>query len=106
MELPLAGIILNRMPTQPDLAAAEAPHQLASLASTDLLGVLPEVAGTPEEQIERLSEIIAGLPTLPGCSRVWASPCRHAPDRTNHCLTARLLAETPASMSASTALAS
>jgi len=65
MELPLAGIILNRMPAQPDLAAAEAPHQLASLASTDLLGVLPEVAGTPEEQIERLSEIIAGLPTLP-----------------------------------------
>jgi hypothetical protein len=27
--------------------------------------VLPEVAGTAEEQIEQLSEIIAGLPTLP-----------------------------------------
>jgi len=65
MELPLAGIILNRMPAQPDLAAGEAPHQLASLASADLLGVLPEVAGTPEEQIEQLSEVIAGLPTLP-----------------------------------------
>jgi dethiobiotin synthetase len=65
MELPLAGIILNRMPAAPDLAAAEAPHQLASLASADLLAVLPEVAGAPEVQIERLSEIIAGLPTLP-----------------------------------------
>lgn len=65
MELPVAGIILNRMPAQPDLAAEEAPHQLASLASADLLGVLPEVAGTAEEQIEQLSEIIAGLPTLP-----------------------------------------
>jgi dethiobiotin synthetase len=65
MELSLAGIILNRMPAQPELAAEEAPHQLASLASADLLGVLPEVAGTPEEQIEQLSGIIAGLPTLP-----------------------------------------
>jgi dethiobiotin synthetase len=64
MELPLAGIILNRMPAQPDMAAADAPHQLASLASTDLLGVLPEVAGTPEEQIEQLSEAIARMPTL------------------------------------------
>ena len=65
MELPLAGIILNRMPAQPDQAEAEAPHQLASLASADLLGVLPEVSGTPEEQIQQLSEAIAGLPTLP-----------------------------------------
>lgn len=64
MELPLAGILLNRMPEQPDLAATDAPHQLASLASADLLGVLPEVAGTLHQQVEHLSEAIAALPTL------------------------------------------
>jgi dethiobiotin synthetase len=65
MELPVAGLMINGMPAHPDLAAAEAPHQLAALASADLLGVLPEVAGTPEEKIEQLSDAIAVLPTLP-----------------------------------------
>ena len=65
MELPVAGVVINRMPADPDLAAAEAPHQLATLASAPLLGVLPEVAGNPQEQVGQLSSAIAGLPSLP-----------------------------------------
>ncbi|MCM2263929.1 MAG: dethiobiotin synthase [Desulfuromonadales bacterium] len=64
MELPLTGFMINRMPTMPDLAEQEAPHQLASLASADLLGVLPEVAGSTEEQVDRLADAIGALPTL------------------------------------------
>jgi dethiobiotin synthetase len=65
MELPLAGFMINRMPSRPDIAEQEAPHQLAALASADLFGVLPEVAGSAEEQVEQLAAAIAGLPTLP-----------------------------------------
>lgn len=65
MDLPLAGFMINRMPPHPGPAEQEAPHQLAALASADLLGVLPEITGTPEEQVERLADAIAGLPTLP-----------------------------------------
>ncbi len=65
MELPLAGVIINNMPEQPDGAEAEAPHALASLASADLLGVLPHVAGSPEEQVEQLARHLAESPTLP-----------------------------------------
>jgi dethiobiotin synthetase len=65
MELPLAGFMVNRMPGQPDVAEREAPHLLASLASADLLGVLPDVAGSAEAQVEQLAEALASLPTLP-----------------------------------------
>jgi len=62
MELPVAGFFINRMPGEPDLAEREAPHMLASLASADLLGVFPEVAGTPQEQVERLVDAILTSP--------------------------------------------
>lgn len=65
MELAVAGVMINRMPAHPDAAAAKAPHHLASLASADLLGVLPEVSGSPQAQIEQLSAVIATLTTLP-----------------------------------------
>lgn len=65
MDLPLAGLMINRMPSCPDIAEQEAPHQLAALASTDLLGVFPDVAGSPEEKIEQLADALAELPTLP-----------------------------------------
>lgn len=65
MGIPLAGFIINGMPLQPDTAEALAPHNLASLASADLLGVLPRVAGDEREKVEALAEAIAGLPTLP-----------------------------------------
>jgi dethiobiotin synthetase len=65
MGIPLAGFIINGMPPQPDAAEALAPHNLASLASADLLGVLPRVAGDEREKVEALAEAIAGLPTLP-----------------------------------------
>jgi dethiobiotin synthetase len=54
------------MPASPGVAESEAPHLLASLASADLLGVLPEVDGTPQEQVEQL---VAAIATLP--SRLW-----------------------------------
>jgi dethiobiotin synthetase len=65
MGIPLAGFIINGMPEQPDAAEALAPHNLASLASADLLGVLPHVEGNEREKVEALAEAIAGLPTLP-----------------------------------------
>lgn len=64
MELPLAGFMINRMPEKPGPAEQDAPHQLAALASADLLGVLPEVAGSAEEQIDRLADALGALPTL------------------------------------------
>jgi dethiobiotin synthetase len=59
----VAGIILNGMAAEPDLAAREAPHLLAMIASADLLGVLPEVDGSQQECVEKLAEVIAGLQT-------------------------------------------
>lgn len=65
MELPIAGFLINRMPGAPDPAEREAPHLLAALASADLLGVLPDVVGTPQEQVERLVDAITTLPSRP-----------------------------------------
>lgn len=63
MELTVAGIVVNRMPAAPDTAEREAPHLLAALASADLLAVLPEVAATEHERVDRLAALIATLPT-------------------------------------------
>lgn len=65
MDLPLAGFVINRMPAQADAAAEDAPHQLASLASADLLGVFPEVEGDDREQVDGVCAAIAASPTLP-----------------------------------------
>jgi dethiobiotin synthetase len=64
MELPLAGFMINRMPAHPDAAEEAAPHLLAALASADLLGVFPEVDGTPETRVEHLADVLGNLPTL------------------------------------------
>jgi dethiobiotin synthetase len=64
MELPIAGFIINRMPACPDMSEQEVPHQLAGLASADLLGVLPDLQGASETKIDGLADAIAGLPTL------------------------------------------
>jgi dethiobiotin synthetase len=66
MELPVAGFLVNRMPAEPGPAEREAPHMLASLASAEPLGVLPEVDGTPMEQIEQLADAVSRSP-----SRFW-----------------------------------
>jgi len=62
MDLEIAGFIVNRMPDDPGEAEEQAPHLLASLASADLMGVLPEVAGTDREKICYLSDAIEALP--------------------------------------------
>jgi len=65
MGIPLAGFVINGMPEYPDAAEASAPHTLASLASADLLGVLPSVDGDEMAKVEALSVAIADLPTRP-----------------------------------------
>jgi len=62
MELELSGYIINQMPENPDEAEQEAPHLLASLASADLLGVLPEVKGTDHEKVTALAAAIEKMP--------------------------------------------
>jgi dethiobiotin synthetase len=62
------------MPSQPGLAEQEAPHLLASLASADLLGVLPEVAGPVESRVEQLADALATLPTLAWLIRAIGVP--------------------------------
>ncbi len=65
MGLPLAGFLINGMPAQPGPAEESAPHTLASLASADLLGVLPQVAGSEQEKVLALADELERLPTLP-----------------------------------------
>jgi dethiobiotin synthetase len=81
MELPVAGFLVNRMPSEPGAAESDAPHLLASLASADLLGVLPEVNGTPEARIEQLVDAILALPSRPWLDNVLGLPAGTAPAR-------------------------
>lgn len=62
MELNLSGYIINQMPEDPSEAEKGAPHLLSSLASADLLGVLPEVFGTDQEKVKTLAEKIEKMP--------------------------------------------
>ncbi len=64
MGLPLAGILVNGMPAAPDQAEETAPHALASFASADLLGVLPQVTGDERQKVSTLAGEISRLPTL------------------------------------------
>jgi len=65
MEIPVAGYIINRMPQYPDEANETAPHSLASLASADILGVLPETGGSDEEKVLALASHLESMPSLP-----------------------------------------
>jgi dethiobiotin synthetase len=65
MGIPVAGYLINRMPKQPDEAAETAPHNLSSLASADILGVLPEVDGSDREKVLTLNDSLKTLPSLP-----------------------------------------
>lgn len=62
MGLELGGFVINDMPENPDEVAREAPHLLASLASADLLGVLPRIDGQDREIVEKMSRLIGSLP--------------------------------------------
>ena len=75
MDLPVAGFLLNGMPDIPDEAMSEAPHTLAALASTDLLGVLNRVAAKDEQsKVENLAGQIEKLPTYSTLRRNLAWP--------------------------------
>ncbi|MDO3379930.1 dethiobiotin synthase [Geoalkalibacter halelectricus] len=64
MEIPVCGFLINGMPDAPDEAMGDAPHALAALASTDLLGVLDRVDAADEQaKVEALAGQIAQLPT-------------------------------------------
>lgn len=65
MEIPVAGYLINRMPAQPGEAEETAPHSLSSLASADILGVLPEVNGDDREMAISLCASLKILPSLP-----------------------------------------
>lgn len=62
MEVELCGFIINQMPKNPGESEKMAPHLLSSLASADLLGVLPEVVGSEQEKIKILAGEISKLP--------------------------------------------
>jgi len=64
MEIPLAGFLINGMPPEPDAAEESSPHALASLASADLLGVLPRVQGDDRRKVAALATEIGALRTL------------------------------------------
>lgn len=65
MELPVAGYLINRMPLSANEAEEGAPHTLASLASADILGVLPEVPGCEQEQVIALAAELKTMASLP-----------------------------------------
>lgn len=64
MELEVAGFIINRMPEPAGPIEEAAPHALASLASADLLAVLPEVDGSEQEQVASLAAALENAPTF------------------------------------------
>jgi dethiobiotin synthetase len=82
MELPVAGFLINGMPLEPDEAMASAPHALAALASTDLLGVLDKVDAADDRlKVQGLAEQISQLPTYRTLYRnlAWPQPTLNQP---------------------------
>lgn len=70
LELNVAGYVINRMPSEPDLAEKSVPHDLASLTIDELLAVIPEVKGTAEEQVDAVAQLLPGLPSWPLLNRL------------------------------------
>ena len=62
MELEISGFIINQMAAMPDEAEQGAPHLLSSLASADLLGVLPEVIGSDQDKVNILANELDKMP--------------------------------------------
>lgn len=58
MEIPVCGMILNKLPADQDPAQKNAPHALASLASADLLAVFDEMTGEPREIVRQLADAL------------------------------------------------
>ena len=49
--LQVKGVIVNRYPALPDQAEESAPHLIASLSGSQLLGVFPEVQGEDDRRV-------------------------------------------------------
>jgi dethiobiotin synthetase len=56
MDLEVKGVMVNRYPASPGLAEQGAPHQIGSLCGSPILGIWDDLAGEPEEVVERLAE--------------------------------------------------
>ncbi len=63
MSIDLCGMVINKMPAAPAPVENEAPHLLASLASTDLLCVLSEEKGTDKEIVVSLANSLETMPS-------------------------------------------
>lgn len=62
LDIPVCGMILNKMPENPDQAQKNAPHALAALASADLLAVFNEFPGEPRNIVSRLARELSEQP--------------------------------------------
>ncbi len=71
LEIPQAGIMINAMPKDPDMAMQDAPHAISSLAGVDLLGVLPEVEGDNKEKVRQISALLESQSLLPHIIRSY-----------------------------------
>jgi len=63
MGLTVAGVIVNGMPEQPDLAEKSAPHQIGSLCGAPVLGIWPRRSEC--DQLEMVDELAAWLDGQP-----------------------------------------
>jgi len=57
--LEVKGVIINQFPECPDQAAESAPHLIASLCGSQLLGVFPEVTGANDRAV--VEGVVAAL---------------------------------------------
>jgi dethiobiotin synthetase len=57
--LEVKGVIINRYPSLPDQAQESAPHLIASLSGSPLLGLFPEVPGCDDKEV--VVEVVARL---------------------------------------------
>ncbi|WP_303721804.1 dethiobiotin synthase [Malonomonas rubra] len=63
LDLPVAGYLINNMPSEQTVAEETVAHSLASLTTDELLGVLNQATGNAQEKVTQLAEQISRLKT-------------------------------------------